>query len=59
MGLGRRSNQGFGECQSSSVCRGLQDNVNVLRMAEAVREKYVSGAVGKTQHMISVRAKLF
>jgi hypothetical protein len=46
-------------CRTSSVRRGLEDDINVLRMAEAMREKYVSGAVGKTRHVISFRAKLF
>jgi hypothetical protein len=34
---------------SNLLClRGLEDDINVLRMAEAMREKYMSGAVGKT-----------
>ena len=44
VGLRRRSDQGFGECQTAAACRWLQYDVDVLSTSEALWKKDVAGA---------------
>ena len=58
MGLRSRSNEGFGERQTSTICRRLQDDVYVLRVTDPVREVDVPNAFGEAGHVIAIGAKL-
>ena len=49
-------NQGFGESQTAMTCRRLQDDVYILRTAEAVWEMNVPGALNEAGHVITIRA---
>ena len=59
MSFCRRSNQGFGERQTSAAGRWLQDDVDILRSTEPMREMDVPGAFRETGHVIAVGAQLF
>ena len=58
MGLWCRSNQGFGERQTSASRRRLQDDVDVLRSTEAMREMDVPDTLGETRHVIAIGSEL-
>ena len=59
MSFCRRSNQGFGERQTSAAGRWLQDDVDILRSTEPMREMDVPGAFRETGHVVAVGAQLF